>query len=115
MPIEVRRLSVSQFCELTETDEARFNGVQMVWTHTGFTADGNKTYRREIAIYQEPIHADTRDESAALSGQRHEEKAQGRQEGMLNDGINDCQACGAKGNTMCKVSECPGAHYRGDR
>jgi hypothetical protein len=78
MPVQVRTLSVSQFCDLLAIDPAYFNSVALVWSHIGFNAQGNKTYRREIAIYTEPGHADTRDESAALSGQRHEEKAQGR-------------------------------------
>jgi hypothetical protein len=110
MPVMVRTLSVSQFCDLLAIDPAYFNSVALVWSHIGFNEQGNKTYRREIAIYMEPhggldsgvlglaeagggaatrdvhsqmreepdSHADTRDESAALSGQRHEEKAQGR-------------------------------------
>jgi hypothetical protein len=78
MPVMVRTLSVSQFCDLLAIDPAYFNSVALVWSHIGYNELGNKTYRREIAIYMEPTYADTRDESAALSGQRHEEKAQGR-------------------------------------
>jgi hypothetical protein len=77
MPVMVRTLSVSQFCDLLAIDPAYFNSVALVWSHIGFNAQGNKTYRREIAIYTEPQHADTRNESAALSGQGNQE---GRQE-----------------------------------